>query len=69
MRRLFPFDAMPPLNPHSSQPPRPRMALAAFSATFKVTERELHLLRDGLTADQHGIDPEAAYRLLQQLRR
>jgi len=27
------------------------------------------LLRDGLTADQHGIDPEAAYRLLQQLRR
>jgi len=45
------------------------MALAAFSATFKVTERELHLLRDGLTADQHGVDPEAAYRLLQQLRR
>jgi len=60
---------MPPLNPHSSQPPRPRMALTAFSATFKVTERELHLLRDGLIADQHGVDPEAAYRLLQQLRR
>jgi len=38
-------------------------------AFFSCTERELHLLRDGLTADQHGIDPEAAYRLLQQLRR
>jgi len=69
MRRLFPFDAMPPLNPHSSQPPRPRMPLTAFVATFKVSERELHLLRDGLIADQHGVDPEAAYRLLQQLRR
>lgn len=45
------------------------MPLAAFSATFSVTERELHLLRDGLIADQHGIDPEAGYRLLQQLRR
>jgi len=45
------------------------MALTAFSATFSCTERELHLLRDCLTADQHGIDPEAAYRLLQQLRR
>jgi len=31
--------------------------------------RPLHLLRDGLIADQHGVDPEAAYRLLQQLRR
>jgi len=60
---------MPPLSPHSSQPPRPRMPLAAFTLTFRVTDRELHLLRDGLTADQHGIDPEAAYRLLQQLRR
>jgi len=45
------------------------MPLAAFTLTFRVTDRELHLLRDGLTADQHGIDPEAAYRLLQQLRR
>ena len=50
-------------------PGKARMPFSAFCATFKVSNRERLLLADGLNTDRHGIDPEAGYRLLQQLRR
>lgn len=50
-------------------PGKARMPFSAFCRTFGVTTRERLLLADGLNSDRHGIDPEAGYRLLQQLRR
>lgn len=52
-----------------SLPGKARMPFSAFCRTFGVTTRERLLLADGLNSDRHGIDPEAGYRLLQQLRR
>jgi hypothetical protein len=50
-------------------PGKARMPFSAFCRTFCVTDRERLLLADGLNSDRHGIDPEAGYRLLRQLRR
>jgi len=50
-------------------PGKARMEFSAFCRLFAVTNRERLLLADGLNSDRHGIDPEAGYRLLQQLRR
>ena len=50
-------------------PGNARMHLEVFCRTFGVNTRERLLLADGLPSDRRGIDPEAAYRLLQQLRR
>ncbi len=50
-------------------PGQARMRFDAFCRTFSVTSRERLLLADGLESDRHGIDPEAGYRLLEQLRR
>lgn len=50
-------------------PGKGRMPFSVFCHTFGVTNRERLLLADGLSSDRHGIDPEAGYRLLQQLRR
>jgi hypothetical protein len=52
-----------------SLPGKARMSFTTFCRTFVVTDRERLLLADGLPTDRHGIDPEAGYRLLQQLRR
>ncbi len=56
-------------NQFDNLPGKARMPFPAFCVTFKVTDRERLLLADGLNSDRHGIDPEAGYRLLQQLRR
>jgi hypothetical protein len=50
-------------------PGKARMPFATFCRTFCVTDRERLLLADGLQLDRHGLDPEAGYRLLKQLRR
>lgn len=56
-------------NHFDNLPGNARMPFSAFCSCFAVTARERLLLANGLDADRHGIDPEAGYRLLQQLRR
>ncbi len=49
-------------------PGRARMSFQTFCRTLCVSDRERLLLADGLQSDRHGIDPEAGYRLLKQIR-
>jgi hypothetical protein len=50
-------------------PGQSRMSFSAFCRTFGVSNRERLLLADGLQSDKNGIDPDAGYKLLQQIRR
>ena len=56
-------------NRFDNLPGKARMPFAAFCRTFCVSDRERLILADGLQSDRHGVDPEAAYRLLKQIRR
>ena len=46
-------------------PGKAPMPFSAFCVTFELTNREHLILADGLQLDHHGVDPEAAFRLLQ----
>jgi hypothetical protein len=56
------------INRFDNLPGKARMSFSAFCRTFCVSDRERLILADGLQSDRHGVDPEAAYRLLKQIR-
>jgi hypothetical protein len=49
-------------------PGQSRMSFSTFCRTFGVSNRERLLLADGLQSDKNGIDPDAGYKLLKQIR-
>jgi hypothetical protein len=63
------FSSEPTIMTMLPLPGQSRMSFSTFCRTFGVSNRERLLLADGLQSDKHGIDPDAGYKLLQQIRR